>query len=318
MYQDMEKQISVVIPVLNEEESLRELYERVLDGLEKIGKSYEIIFIDDGSKDKSLDIIKSLASKNKDIKVFSFRKNLGKSYAYMVGFNKASGKFVVTLDADLQDDPKSIKILYDKFVRGKYDLVAGWRKARRDNITKRLSSKLFNNIVSSIFGFKIHDLNCGLKIYRNEVAKDLRLYGGMHRFIPIFVNEMGYKVGETEIIHFPRKYGKSKYKATKIITDLPDLITVFFLTRYTRRPLHFFGKIGSVLVFIGFIILIYLSYIHFLGESIGRRPLLFLGILLIILGIQIIFTGLLADLIVNTNTKDDKNFPLKYESKLNN
>lgn len=314
----MEKQISVVIPVLNEEESLRELYERVLDGLEKIGKSYEIIFIDDGSKDKSLDIIKSLASKNKDIKVFSFRKNLGKSYAYMVGFNKASGKFVVTLDADLQDDPKSIKILYDKFVRGKYDLVAGWRKARRDNITKRLSSKLFNNIVSSIFGFKIHDLNCGLKIYRNEVAKDLRLYGGMHRFIPIFVNEMGYKVGETEIIHFPRKYGKSKYKATKIITDLPDLITVFFLTRYTRRPLHFFGKIGSVLVFIGFIILIYLSYIHFLGESIGRRPLLFLGILLIILGIQIIFTGLLADLIVNTNTKDDKNFPLKYESKLNN
>src|SRR3989338_2716046 len=314
----MEKELSVVIPVFNEEESIRELYEKLSESLVKLKKSYEIIFIDDGSSDNSLNVMKSLCKKNKDIKIYSFRKNLGKSYAFMVGFKKANGEYIATLDADLQDDPKSIKILYEKLVNRKYDLVAGWRRNRRDNIIKNISSSVFNKVVSVILNLKIHDLNCGLKVYKKEVAKELKLYGGMHRFIPILVNEMGYKVGESEITHYPRKYGKSKYKITKIITDVPDLITIYFLTKYTRRPLHFFGKIGSALFLIGLLTLAYLSYIHFLGESIGRRPLLFLGILLVTLGIQVVFTGLLADLIVNTNMKENNNYPIKYESKPNN
>src|SRR3989338_3998469 len=309
----MEKELSVVIPVFNEEESIRELYEKLSESLVKLKKSYEIIFIDDGSSDNSLNVMKSLCKKNKDIKIYSFRKNLGKSYAFMVGFKKANGEYIATLDADLQDDPKSIKILYEKLVNRKYDLVAGWRRNRRDNIIKNISSSVFNKVVSVIFNLKIHDLNCGLKVYKKEVAKELKLYGGMHRFIPILVNEMGYKVGESEITHYPRKYGKSKYKITKIITDVPDLITIYFLTKYTRRPLHFFCKIGAFVFTIGFIILLYLSYLRFIGERIGGRPLLLFGVLLVLTGMQIIFTGLLAYLIVNINSKDDDDFLTKFE-----
>lgn len=310
----MQKDFSIVIPVYNEEESLRELVANIKEVFAKIKKSYEIIFVDDGSFDNTFEILKHLAKTNKQIRILSFRRNLGKSPALTFGFKEASGKFIVTLDADLQDDPSNIMALFQRLKRNGFDIVTGWRKTRRDKIFKRISSNLFNKIVSLLFGLKVHDLNSGLKIYTSRCAKDLKIYGGMHRFIPVIANEMGYKIGEKEILHHPRKYGVSKYKFTKILTDIPDLITIYFLTKYTRRPLHFFGKVGGLVLGIGFVILLYLSYLRLIGERIGSRPLLLFGVLLVIAGIQTIFTGLLADLIVNLSSKDSNDFPIKYDS----
>lgn len=309
----MQKDFSIVIPIYNEQESIRELISNIKRAFSGVKKTYEMIFIDDGSTDKTLSILKNVRTENKDIKIYSFRKNLGKSPALMLGFARSTGKTIVTLDADLQDDPSNIMALYQKLTKNGYDIVTGWRKDRKDNIFKIMSSQIFNKIVSVLFGLKLHDLNSGLKIYKSEAAKDLKIYGGMHRFIPIIAQEMGYKVAEKEILHHPRKYGFSKYKFTKIFTDVPDLITIYFLTKYTRRPLHFFGKIGAFVFTIGFIILLYLSYLRFIGERIGGRPLLLFGVLLVLTGMQIIFTGLLADLIVNINSKDDDDFPIKFE-----
>ena len=311
----MQKEFSIVVPVLNEEESLRELVANIKDSFESLKKSYEIVFIDDGSTDRTLEILKILEKSNRNIRVYSFRRNLGKSPALMLGFQKAKGKYIITLDADLQDDPKNIKVLYQRLTKNGYDIVTGWRKERKDKLIKKISSRLFNKIVSILFGLKVHDLNSGLKIYKSQAAKDLKIYGGMHRFIPVIAKELGYSVGEKETLHHPRKYGVSKYKASKIFTDIPDLITIYFLTKYTRRPLHFFGKIGSIIFAIGMIILAYLSYLHFIGERIGNRPLLLFGVLLVITGIQTIFTGLLADLTVNLNSEDHDEFPIKYGEK---
>lgn len=305
---------SAVVPVLNEEESLRELVEQIDKSFRAFKHEYEIIFVDDGSTDRSLEILQDLEKKFNNIRVFSFRRNSGKSHALMLGFKRAKGDYIVMLDADLQDDPTNIRELYSRLIKGNYDMVTGWRKNRRDNPYKRATSKIFNTLVAVMFGFKIHDLNSGLKLFRAEAAKDLSIYGGMHRFIPVIMHEMGYKVGEKEVIHHKRKYGKSKYKATKVFTDIPDLVTIFFLTKYTRRPLHFFGKIGSILFGLGFIVLIYLTFLRLMGERIGDRPLLIFGVLLVIAGLQTIFTGLLADLIVNINTKGKDDYPIKYES----
>lgn len=303
---------SIVIPVYNEEESLRELVQNIKRAFGKIKKTYEIVFVDDGSSDRTLEILKLLARENRNMKIFSFRRNLGKSPALMLGFSKASGKFIVTMDGDLQDDPINISELHQKLVRGNVDLVTGWRKDRKDSIFKKISSYLFNTIVSVLFGKKLHDLNGGLKIYKAELARELRIYGGMHRFIPVIAHELGYTIAEKEIVHHARKYGISKYKSSKIFTDIPDLITIYFIMKYNSRPLHFFGKIGSTVFLIGIIILLYLSYIHFTGHAIGDRPLLLFGILLIIAGIQTIFTGLIADLIVNFHSKNNEEYPLKY------
>lgn len=311
----MAKALSVVIPVYNEEESVRMLWKELKTALVALKKSYEVIFVDDGSTDKTRELLLAIQKKEKNIRAYSFRRNTGKSAAFMLGFKKATGAYIATLDADLQDDPHSIKPLMDTLIKKNYDLVAGWRKKRQDPQLKVYSSKLFNSVVSHLFGLKIHDLNCGLKLYKSHVAKDLHIYGGMHRFIPIILSEMGYRVGEREVIHHARRYGVSKYKFTKIVTDIPDFFSIYFLTRYTRRPLHFFGKLGGALFIIGFVILSYLSLLHFMGEAIGRRPLLFLGILLIILGIQTVFTGLLADLIVNIGSKNNEEYPLLYDSK---
>ncbi len=304
---------SIVIPVFNEDESLRELVVNIKRAFAKIKKTYEIIFIDDGSSDRTLEILKLLAHDNRNMKIFSFRKNLGKSPALMLGFAKSSGKFIVTMDADLQDDPTNISGLNQKLIRGNFDLVTGWRKNRKDGIFKRTSSSLFNTTVSALFGKKIHDLNGGLKIYRAELAHELKIYGGMHRFIPVIANELGYTIAEREIVHRARKYGISKYKFSKILTDIPDLITIYFIMKYNRRPLHFFGKIGSVIFLIGVVILTYLSILHFQGERIGNRPLLIFGVLLVIAGMQVIFTGLIADLIVNFHANVNEEYPIKFE-----
>lgn len=310
----MKPEFSVIIPAYNEEESLNELVASIVESFRKIGKSFEIIFIDDGSTDSTLDILKGFSKDKNNIHVYSFRRNMGKSPALTLGFQKAVGKYILTMDADLQDDPQNIERLLKKMNEG-FDMVSGWRKNRKDSPLKVVSSKIFNSIVvPKLFGLKLNDLNCGLKLYKREVIENLTIYGGMHRFIPVLAHQNGFKVTETAIIHHTRKYGYSKYKPTKILTDIPDLITMYFLTKYNNRPLHFFTKIGIVPLGIGALILIYLVWEKILGNSIGGRPILIFGALFVIAGIQTIFTGLIADLIVNMNQDKQAKFPIKYES----
>lgn len=311
--------ISAVIPVYNEDESLPQFYKRLTAALSKLDKSYEIIFIDDGSTDNSLSLMKSYAKKDKRVRIFSFRKNQGKSEGLTLGFQMAKGDHIVTLDADLQDSPEEIGLLLNVAKKEGYELVCGWRKNRQDPTKKVISSKLFNKAAKTFWGLDLHDYNCGLKLYTGEAAKSLRMYGGMHRFIPLLIYGEGFSVTEVPVKHSLRIYGKSKYGFSKLWKDLPDILTMLFLTRYGKRPLHFFGMVGGVLFLIGFIVLIYLSGIHFLGHSIGDRPLLFLGIVLLLVGIQVLMTGFLSDLLINLSQtprsfEERMHFHLKYNS----
>lgn len=308
--------LSAVIPLYSEEESIKAFYEELIKVLRN--EDYEIIFVDDGSTDKSLDLLKDIGSKDKNVRIYSFRKNQGKAEALTLGFKKAKGDLIVTLDADLQDKPSEIEKLLKKQKEG-WDLVSGWRKNRKDSITKIISSKLFNLLSTLFWGLKVNDLNCGLKLYTNDAAKSLTLYGGMHRFIPLLVHQEGFKVTEVPVIHSERKFGKSKYSFSKIFKDIPDMFTMLFLSKYSERPLHFFGMVGGLIFLIGVIILIYLSVLHFQGEAIGNRPLLLLGILMIIAAFQVFFTGFLADLFLHINQKtngksQEENVLLKYQS----
>ncbi|EKD86462.1 MAG: Undecaprenol glycosyltransferase [uncultured bacterium] len=309
--------ISAVVPLYNEQESLERLYPRLKTELNKIDKNHEIIFVDDGSRDKSLEILKKLLKKDKNIRIFSFRKHQGKSEALTYGFRMATGDYIVTLDADLQDRPEEIKNLIKKAEAG-FDLVSGWRKNRKDSIHMKIPSKFFNFLMSSFWGVHLHDYNCGLKLYSRDAAKSLTLYGGMHRFIPLLVTEKGFEVTEIPVVHAPREFGKSKYGFSKVFKDIPDMFTILFLTKYAKRPLHFFGLFGGAISLIGFFILIYLSIIHFLGQRIGDRPLLIFGMLLVLAGFQVLFTGFIADLIININEKRnlEQNIgtDLKFES----
>ena len=310
--------ISAVIPVFNEEESLIAFYKVLVTNLPKLDKTYEIVFVDDGSTDKTLEILKDLEVKNTNVKILSFRKNRGKAEILTSGFKIAKGDFIVTLDADLQDRPEEIVKLIQKQKEG-FDLVFGWRKDRKDPIAKRISSKLFNFLVGTFWGVRFHDYNCGLKLYTKEVAKSLNLYGGMHRFIPLLASENGFSVTEISVVHEKRKFGKSKYGFSKIFRDIPDIFTILFLTKYAKRPLHFFGVAGGILFAIGLFVLLYLTIIHFQGEAIGRRPLLFFGMLLVLAGFQVLFTGFLADLIIHTayknNGKEKGDLGIRYESR---
>lgn len=306
--------LSIVVAAYNEEESLRSFHKELVFVIRKFNWDCEIIFVDDGSTDGSLKILKEFEKKDRNVKVYSFRKNNGKAEALTLGFQKAKGDYVVTLDADLQDKPKEIFKLLKKAKTGAWDVVCGWRRERKDSIRKIFSSKLFNSITSIFWGLKLHDYNCGLKFYSREAAKSLNLYGGMHRFTPLLAHDQGFTVTEVAVEHDERKYGKSKYEFSKIWKDLPDMFTMLFLTRYSKRPLHFFGAVGGIFLFFGILISIYLTIIHFQGYAIGRRPLLFLGMLLIISGLQVLFTGFLADLIINVSHKQDKEFLIKYSS----
>lgn len=305
--------ITAVIPVYNEQESLDKFYPRLKNALSKIDKNHEIIFVDDGSTDSSFEIIKKLAAKDNTIKIYSFRKNQGKSEGLTYGFKVANGDYIVTLDADLQDRPEEIENLLKKSKEG-FDLVSGWRKNRKDAIYMKLPSKLFNLLMSAFWGVHLHDYNCGLKLYKKDAAKSLSLYGGMHRFIPLLVSEKGFEVTEIAVVHDPRKFGKSKYGFSKLWNDLPDIFTMLFLTRYSKRPLHFFGPVGFTFLIIGGAALTYLFVLKIMGQGIGDRPLLFLGILLVLSGFQVLFTGFLADIIINTSNKEAKDFPIRYSS----
>ena len=304
---------SVVIPVYNEVESLDELVASVDAAMTSMGSDYEIVIVDDGSTDGSFQTLQALAEDRAAIRLFSFRRNLGKSPALTCGFQQARGRRIVTLDADLQDDPRNIAMMHAHLEREKVDMVNGWRKSRRDSVVTVVSSKIFNLLViRTFFGVSFRDMNSGLKIYRAEAARGLALYGGMHRFIPLMLTEMGFRVAEVPVTHFERKYGTSKYSRMKMFTALPDLLTTFFLVKYMARPLHFFGRIGSALFGIGFVVLGYLTYLWLRSIPIGSRPLLSLGVLLVLIGGQIVLTGLLADLILKIHSDARRDFPLRY------
>lgn len=295
--------ISIVIPVYNEAESILPLVSE-LDTIARIThKTFEYIFVDDGSTDGTFEKLKSLKKKTSaPIIIIRFRKNMGKSAALSVGLSHANSDIIVTMDADLQDDPGQIPVLLQALSDG-VDMVVGWRKNRRDAQSKILKSKLFNSIVSNLYGLSLHDINCGLKVMRKAVAGELDIYGELHRFIPVLAKQKGFNVAEAPVSHRPRIHGMSKFGDGRIIHAFFDLAATAFLTSFKTRPLQMFGTIGMAFIGIGIVILTYLSYIHFLGERIGNRPLLLLGALLVLFGVQMFSTGLLAELLTSINAK---------------
>ena len=310
----IERMLTIVVPVFNEEESVSAFYKELVQKILRLEIDFEIIFVDDGSTDKSLNILKKFEEENENVRIFSFRKHRGKAEALTLGFKKAQGEDILTIDSDLQDRPDQIEKLVKKAKEG-WDLVSGWRKNRKDSFAKNISSKIFNFVSSFFWGLKVNDLNCGLKLYRAEAAKSLNLYGGTHRFIPLILHQEGFSVTEVPVVHDKRKLGKSKYGFSKVFTEIPDMFTMLFLSRYSRKPLHFFALVGGLLLLAGLLILGYLSLLHFQGYAIGRRPLLFLGMLLVINGFQVLFTGFLADLLIHVSENPtNPKFDLKYSS----
>lgn len=298
--------LSVVVPIYNEEENLPILYEKIKRVLEKIksdwdGKDYEIIFINDGSNDRSLEIIKDIASKDYHVVGINFRRNFGQTAAMAAGFDKARGEIIITMDGDLQNDPEDIPLLLEKIKEG-YDVVSGWRKDRKDAFLSRtLPSKIANWLISKVTKVHIHDYGCSLKAYRKEVAKSLDSYGEMHRFLPALARVVGAKITEIPVKHHPRIYGKSKYGISRTFKVILDLIWVKFYLDYRNKPLRVFGGFGILFLIMGIFILLYLSFLKlFFGLSIGNRPLLMFGVLLFLSGFQLISTGLIAELIVRT------------------
>jgi glycosyltransferase involved in cell wall biosynthesis len=293
--------ISVIIPVYNEVESINELYNQLTKALEDY-IPYEIIFIDDGSSDDSAEIIKKICELNSSTNLIQFQRNYGKSAALAEGFKYANGNYIVTMDADLQDDPSEIKNLVNKLEEG-FDLVSGWKKDRKDPLSKRLPSKLFNFVTRLFTGVHIHDFNCGLKIYRKAVVKTLELYGGRHRYIPAMAGQKKFKVTEIIVNHRPRIYGETKYGGSRLFHGLFDLISILFLSKYTQSPMYFFGKIGLITFLTGFGIEIYVLYLKYMiGDPFAKHiALLMLGILIIVIGIQFFSIGLIGEMIANSN-----------------
>ena len=296
--------ISVVIPVYNEQDNVTILHNELKKILDNLNKSYEIIFIDDGSTDSTSKRIEELNKKDNKVRLISFARNFGKASALMAGFKESKGSIVFTMDGDLQDDPKEIPRFIAEINKG-YDLVNGWKFRRYDPITKTLPSKFFNWLTRKITKVNVHDSNCGFKAYRRKVIQNIKIHGELHRYIPSLANWKGYKVTEIKVEHHPRKYGKSKYGVERLMKGFLDLITIRFLEKYTRRPLHFFGPIGILSILLGFIAGAYLTYGWFIGRGIGNRPLLFLAILLIVVGVQFISLGLLGEMIANMDRKGD-------------
>lgn len=301
----MSPQLTFVVPAKNEENSIEPLHKEILNVLGGLKKTYEIIFIDDGSTDKTFEVMKSVASSDKNVKVLRLRGNFRKSIALQVGFDHARGEVVFTLDADLQDNPSEIPNFLAKLDEG-YDMVSGWKKNRHDPWHKVIPSRILNHVTGKLTGVFLHDINCGFKAYRSEVVKSLNLYGELYRFIPVFATKQGFKVTEIVVDHRARKFGKSKFGIERNIKGLLDLITIIFLTGYGRRPGHFFGTLGLLSFFGGFVIGLYISYLRFTTGSIQyRHPLLFLGMLLMIVGVQLISTGLLAEMMLSSKQKPD-------------
>ncbi len=310
--------ISVVIPAYNEEENIPILYEKLKKVLDNLGEDYEIIFVDDGSTDRTYEILKEIAQKDKKVKVIRFRRNFGQTAAMYAGFEHAKGDVIITMDADLQNDPEDIPRLLEKMKEG-YDIVSGWRKDRKDPFfSRKLPSMIANWIISKVTGVHLHDYGCTLKAYRADIAKQYRLYGDMHRFLPALAKRFGAKITEIPVNHHPRLYGKSKYGIGRTIRVILDIFLVKFLNEYITRPLYVFGGIGLTLFGIGFLIELYLTVLKlFFGQDIGHRPLLILGVLLILSGIQLVSTGIIAELIVRTYYESKGEKPYIIQEKIN-
>lgn len=289
--------VSVVVPVKDEAESVGELAARVAAVLDALGKSFEIVFVDDGSRDGTSACVRRAHQVDPRVKLVRLRRNFGKAAALCAGFDHCGGKVVITMDGDLQDEPEEIPRFLAKMEQEDLDLVSGWKKKRHDPVSKTLPSLLFNGVTRFLAQVDLHDFNCGFKAYRREVLEEIAVYGELHRYIPVLASRRGFTVGEIEVRHHPRRHGVSKYGWDRLYKGLLDLITVLFITRYTRRPLHLFGAIGLVCVGGGVAICAYLALLWFGGESLSNRPLLLLGVLLILLGIQILTTGLVGEMI---------------------
>jgi glycosyltransferase involved in cell wall biosynthesis len=303
--------VSVVVPVFDEEGSLLELHGRLTEVMTAMNRPYEVVFVDDGSRDRSLEMLQDIFNRDARTRVLSFRSRYGKSAALAVGFDEARGEIIVTVDADLQDDPSEIPHLIEKLESG-YDLVSGWKAKRRDPISKTVPSKVFNAITSWVSGLRLHDINCGLKAYRRTVTDQIKVYGQLHRFLPVFAHKEGFRVGELAVTHHPRRYGKTKYGFGRFLHGFLDLLTVILVTGYTRSPLHFFGTIGITFTLVGLVINSYLIYLKIIyGNIRGRTPLLMLGVLLMILGFQLISTGLLAELVTRMAHRGRREYSLK-------
>lgn len=302
------KDISIVIPVYNEEESLPPLMNWINKVMQEHKYSYEVIYIDDGSSDTSWEVIGQLKQQYVDIiKAVKFRRNYGKSAALNVGFDHAEGSVVITMDADMQDSPDEIPMLYNMMRDQNLDMISGWKKKRHDPLSKTIPSKLFNAVARKASGIQLHDFNCGLKAYKNEVVKDVNLYGDMHRWIPVLAKWQGYeKIGEKVVEHRKREFGVSKFGAKRLISGFLDLLTIFFVGKFNKQPMHFFGSWGLMFLFAGFVVLSYLSISKLIYSQSGiqDRPLFFFGILILIIGAQLFLTGFLAELVINSKTKE--------------
>ncbi len=300
--------LSVVIPLFNEEESLPELEAWIRRIVDEHHFTYEIIMVDDGSKDGSWQVIEDLQSKNPNVKGIKFRRNYGKSAAMFTGFEAAQGDVVITMDADLQDSPDEIPDLYKMIAEDGYDLVSGWKKKRHDPLSKRVPSKLYNAVTRKISGIKLNDFNCGLKAYKLTVVKSIEVFGDMHRYTPLLAKWAGFKnIGEKVVEHRARQYGYSKFGMSRLVTGFLDLLSITFIGKFGKKPMHFLGTLGTLSFVGGFVILAYLSYEKLVDQEYGiaDRPLFYFGILMLIIGTQLFVTGFLAELLVrNSNSRN--------------
>ncbi|MDR7372061.1 glycosyltransferase family 2 protein [Flavobacterium aquidurense] len=307
--------LSILIPLLNEEESLKELYSWIIKVMQSNNYSYEIIFVDDGSTDDSWNIIESFSNENPNVKGIRFMKNFGKSQALHAGFAKAKGDVIITMDADLQDSPDEIPGLYDMITKEKFDLVSGWKKKRYDSVVaKNLPSKLFNWAARKTSGVELNDFNCGLKAYKNTVVKNVEVSGEMHRYIPVLAKNAGFnKIGEKVVIHQARKYGETKFGMERFINGFLDLITIWFLSRFGKRPMHLFGAMGSLMFIIGFLLAGYIGisklYHMYNGMKyslITSNPWFFIALTTMILGTQLFLAGFLGEIILRTKNNESR------------
>ena len=312
--------ISLVVPAYNEGDGLHLFYKETIKYLSELDRTYEIIFVDDGSNDNTLSIMKSISNHDNNVRVFSFKGNRQKADALMLGFAKAQGDLIFTMDADLQDKPSELHKFINFMKENSSDVVVGSRRNRKDKSKMVIISKFFNWLNHKLFKLNLHDIDCGFKLFTKDAAKSLRIYGGLYRFIPLLLQQQGYLVQEVVVEHDTRQFGYSKYGFSKIFKNLPDLFTIIFLLKFSKRPLHFFGVLGGLISLAGFIAFTYLSILWFDGQSIGERPLLIFSILLMLGGVQTFFTGFLADLFISLNFKSKSQeenaslFPLKYSS----
>ena len=317
MTDNFSKDLSIIISLYNEEESLSELVAWITSVMQKEGYSYELIMVDDGSKDGSWNIIRKLSADNPNIRGISFRRNYGKSAALYEGFKAASGRVVVTMDADLQDSPEEIPEMYDMVVKQGYDIVSGWKQHRQDNkLTKNLPSKLYNATARWITGIKLHDMNCGLKAYKNEVVKNIEVYGEMHRYIPYLAKNAGFsRITEKPVHHQKRKYGKSKFGIERFVNGFLDLLSLWFLSKFGKKPMHFFGFTGLVTFFIGGIIAVWLIIEKLINQAHGLRfrpvtaqPLFYLALVALVVGIMLFLAGFICEMISrNSNERNHYN-----------